>query len=358
MIHGHGGNVESLAQRLGCAAADIVDMSSNVNPLGPPPALTAHLAANLGRIRRLPEADAGSTVSRMARHLGRAPESVVAGNGTTELIYRLPRALTPRRVLILGPTYSDYEDACRQNGITPRFLLTGPETNFKVDLDALDRAADEADLVFICNPNNPTGVLTDPAAIDALSSRHPETCFVVDESYLPFAAPGETLSRSARPNLVVLHSLSKIFTLPGLRIGFATAHPDIISRLRRYDSPWSMNSLATAAVDFLMDNPLETELFIKDSARFLSDERRRFAQTLTTVAGIRTFPSHTSFILMALEGAHRSHALCAALGLRRILIRNCANFNGLSDRYVRVSLKSETENRRCCALLAAAVGGA
>ena len=353
MIHGHGGNVTALAGRLGCPAADIVDMSSNVNPLGSPARLMDHLVGALERIRQLPEADAGSTVSRMARYLGCTPASVVAGNGTTDLIYRLPRALTPRRVLIVGPTYADYADACRQNGISPRFLMAGPETDFHVDIDRLDRAVGQADLVVICNPNNPTGVLTDPDAIDALCARHPETCFVVDESYMPFAAPGASQRRRERPNLIVLQSLSKIFTLPGLRIWFAAAHPDIIARLRRYDSPWSMNALATAAVDFLMDNPGLTDAFIKESAAFLISERRRFIDRLATADGIRAFPSQTSFILLQFGGARRGTTFCEALGRRRILIRDCANFHGLSDRYIRVSLKSEAENRRCIDLLEA-----
>ncbi len=359
MIHGHGGNVEALARRLGCAAKDIVDMSSNVNPLGPPAALMSHLADALTRVRRLPEADAGATVDRMATQLGRSPEEVLAGNGSTELIYRIPRALAPRRVLIVGPTYADYGDACRQNDIDPEFFITDAAQDFQVDLDRLSAAVANADLVFICNPNNPTGVMTDPVAIDALCARYRATCFVVDESYLPFAAPGATLSRRQHPNLIVLHSLSKIFSLPGLRIGFATAPKDIVSRLRRFESPWSMNILAAAAVDFLMDHPSETAAFVRRSARFLDTQRQRFADALNkTVDGIRTFPSCTSFILMALKGRFTSRNVCNALSKRRVLLRDCANFHGLSDRYIRVSLKTEAENRRCIDLLAAAVGDA
>jgi threonine-phosphate decarboxylase len=358
MIFGHGGNVAALAVRLGVAATEIVDMSSNVNPLGPPEGLVDYLKREMSIIRRLPEADAGSTVHRMADFLGCTPDGVMAGNGTTELIYRIPRALSPRHVLIVGPTYADYADACRQNGIEPRWLSSREETGFETDLDQLAIAAETADMVFICNPNNPTGRLTDPAAIDDLCRRLPDTCFVVDESYLPFAAPAASLSRRQRPNLVVLHSLSKIFTLPGLRIGFLTAHPDVISRLRRYDTPWSMNGMAAAAVDYLMTHRVKTAAFVNESAASLAAERRRFMDALAPLNGIAPIESRTSFILMALNGGLTAGDVCRRLGDQRVLIRNCSNFHGLTDRFIRISMKTAEDNQRCIDLLTAVLGDA
>jgi len=141
MIIGHGGNIYELARAQNCAAAEITDMSSNVNPCGPLPGLQDHLARNLAVIASLPEADAGTITRLFAERSGVAPENVAPGNGSTQLLYALPRALGTRRALIAGPTYADYASACRQAGIAPDWLLAETDRRFRLDLDRLDSMA-------------------------------------------------------------------------------------------------------------------------------------------------------------------------------------------------------------------------
>ena len=124
MINGHGGNIFDKAKELGCDPMDILDMSSNVNPLGPMPGLMNHLHEHLERIIALPEAGAGSIIQAFSSRHDIDPKKVLAGNGTTQLIYTLPVALKIRQALILGPTYSDYADACRMHGVDFRFALS------------------------------------------------------------------------------------------------------------------------------------------------------------------------------------------------------------------------------------------
>ncbi|MFP4308664.1 MAG: threonine-phosphate decarboxylase CobD [Desulfococcaceae bacterium] len=350
MITGHGGNIYALAERLGCAPSEIIDMSSNVNPLGPPPGLLEFLSANLESVVALPEADAGAAVRAFSRRHGLDPNRVLAANGTTELIHTLPLALSPNSVLILGPTYADYADGCRMHGMESNFVFAEEKEQFQPDLKRLDHAFTEsgANLVFICNPNNPTGRLIPRKDLLDLIAAHRETTFVVDESYLPFVHNGETLSLlgADRPNLLVLHSMSKIFRVPGLRIGFAEGAPDKIARLKSFALPWRLNSLAGHAVVFLMARKRMVDRFLAETQAYLEAERHRLTGALAGAETVRTYPSHTSFLLIRLTGKTLSHQICETLAREGILIRDCANFQGLSDRFVRVSLKCAGENKR------------
>lgn len=346
MINGHGGNIYDMAQRLGCELSEIIDMSSNVNPLGPPPGLTAFLKKNMDTILALPEVDAKNAVYAFARRYNIDPHLVLAGNGTTQFIYTIPLALESRKVCILGPTYSDYADACVMHNIRYEFLIAEESLGFQPDINRIQKNIEGSDTVFICNPNNPTGVLIPADELEQLCGSHPGTYFVIDESYLPFVHHRDDQSMLGRglPNVIVLNSMSKIFRVPGLRIGFLISPENIIERFMRYILPWSANSLAQAAVSYLMEQEAETDAFIENTRVFLEAERSRFEKTLVNTSGIKFFPSTTSFILARVFGNHTAHEVLNSLAHDRILIRNCSNFRGLSDRFIRVSLKTQDIN--------------
>lgn len=347
MINGHGGNVYQMAKDLGCLPSDIVDMSSNVNPFGPPPGLTALLEENVHAITALPEVDAGAAVAAFSERYGLSPDQVVPGNGTTQLIHTLPQALETRQALIVAPTYSDYADACRMQNVPFDYFIVDASARFEPDMAMLSDAAGPADTVFICNPNNPTAHLIPGTDLAELCRHHPDTRFVIDESYLPFVTGGDahTLIRSGLPNVMVLHSMSKIFRVPGLRIGFLAAPADIIRKMKRYFLPWSVNSLAHLAVIYLMERQDEIDPFVEKSRRVLDHERKQMTARLEKVTTIEVFPSSTSFILLRLTGDHTAGGVCGALSREKILIRNCGNFEGLSEKFIRISLKTPEINR-------------
>ena len=157
MLNGHGGNIFEMARRHGCPAENILDMSSNINPLGPPPGLMDYLRTNLSVATRLPEVDSGETVRQYAEYLSVNPNRILAGNGTTQFIYAIPQAFKSRSMLIVGPAYSDYADACKLHGVSATMLMAAESDYFMPDLVLLKKKLAEADTVFICNPNNPTG---------------------------------------------------------------------------------------------------------------------------------------------------------------------------------------------------------
>ncbi len=346
MIFGHGGNIHEIADRLGCLPADIIDMSSNVNPLGPPEGLLDFLKENLHLITSLPETNAGGINRDFATYHRLHVETVLAGNGTTQFIYAIVKVLKSRNVLIVGPTYADYADACRMHRVPFEFLITEAKDAFHVDLNKLERALAKVDTVFICNPNNPTGTIVPVQALENLIRRHPDIFFIVDESYLPFVPNCTRLSLigNQSDNLIVLNSMSKIFGIPGLRIGFVIASKKTISRILNYYLPWSVNSLAQAAVSYLMNHEKTVQKFIRSSQNYLTDERTRFLELFTRTSDIIFFPGATSFILGKLSSM-QAHEVCKRLAKERILIRNCSNFNGLSDYYIRISLKTSHINQ-------------
>ena len=357
MIQGHGGNIVAMAEQLGCRQDEIIDMSSNINPLGTMPGLIEHLRSRLDRIRVLPEVDGRAAVKAIAALLGVAEQRVLAGGGTTQFIYSACAALKSKRVLIVGPTYADYIDGCRVHDIDPEFFLAEAATGFAPDLDRLAAALVGIDTVFLCNPNNPTGQLMPHGALLHLCRTHPQTRFIIDESYLPFvpAEQESSMSRVGLDNVIVLWSVSKIFGMPGLRAGFLVANPPVVERFRRYMQPWCVNSLAQEAVCFLGNNQAAVATFIEQTRACLALEGGLFRARLQH-GHLTLYPSATSYFLMGLPEDRTATAVCQALAEHRFLIRNCANFHGLSERYIRVALKDAATNAAVACHLLAAVG--
>ncbi|MBU0971511.1 MAG: aminotransferase class I/II-fold pyridoxal phosphate-dependent enzyme [Proteobacteria bacterium] len=346
MIQGHGGNKKELAGHLCCPVEDIIDMSSNLNPLGPPDNIHALILEKLGSIHSLPEPDAFAMRAGFARYYKIDPGQVIAGNGTTFFIYTIPKAIGAKRVVISGPTYSDYGDACAMHGIEALHCLAERSRNFQVDMGRLSDLAGSADLVFLCNPNNPTGALMPRDKIARLIEKHPNTCFVVDESYLPFVDDARNLSfvsDTRYSNLLVLSSMSKIFRIPGLRTGFLSGGKALINTVMGYYQPWSVNSLAQEVITDIFANPDAIEPFYEQTRNYIKTEKQIFVQALGQISGIRLFDAPPYFILAELEKM-RAPEFCRAIGEDKILIRDCSNFIGLSDQFVRFSLKTREVN--------------
>ena len=346
MIIGHGGNIYQIASKLGCAPSEIIDMSSNVNPLGTMPGLINFLGDSMAEITTLPEADSSGAVAAFADRYNIDPELVIAGNGTTQFIYSIPLALNTKKALILGPTYSDYADACKMHNADYTYLITEESESFEPDINKIEENISGCDTIFICNPNNPTGALIPSSNLESLCRSHPDIFFIIDESYMPFVKSGEKISmiRIGLPNVIILNSMSKIFKIPGLRIGFLISSKNIIKKLEPFMLPWSVNSIAQAAVLYLMEKRDEVDVFIKETRDFIEIEREIFISKFENISSIKLFPSTTTFILARLFGNYKAQNICSYMSQYKILIRDCSNFRGLSDNFIRISLKTRDIN--------------
>jgi len=353
MLTGHGGNVYALARKIGCSPLAITDMSSNVNPIGPPPGLLEYLSDNLNSATRLPEVDGGSIIDAFSKNYCVAPENILVANGTTQFIYTIPLGISSRKVLIVGPTYADYKDACIMHNVEYEYLITDESKEFALDMEQISRKIKGFDTVFICNPNNPTGTMIPADKLRSLVRSHPDVIFVIDESYLPFVVNGEneSMALSMGENVILLNSMSKIFKIPGLRIGFLISSKPVIQRLRRYALPWSVNSLAALSVKYVMEHSVLIDDFIGKTQIFLEREKRLFCEAVEEKTEIKLFPGKASFLLARLPGELTSDMVCNYLAEKKILIRDCTNFTGLSDKFIRVSLKTEKSNNLLARLL-------
>ncbi|MBU1341722.1 MAG: aminotransferase class I/II-fold pyridoxal phosphate-dependent enzyme [Proteobacteria bacterium] len=348
MIIGHGGNIKDLAKELGCAANDIIDMSSNLNPLGPPETIEKVICDNLYKIKSLPEPDAVTMRKGFAGFHSIDETNVIAGNGTTWFIYTIPKALGSKKVLILGPTYSDYKDACLMYNIDFQNCIAKDSTSFDPDIDDLSQMAKWADTVFICNPNNPTGSLISRQKLEYLIQKHDHTVFIVDESYLPFVDQANEVtlvSKTGYENLIVLSSMSKIFRIPGLRTGFLSARKPMVEKIMAYYQPWSVNALAQAVIEHIFDHPERIEPFYQNTRNYIKTEKQHFLESLKDIKGLKLFDSSTYFVLARLTNGMTAEQFCKKIGQQKILIRDCSNFFGLSDQYVRFSLKNRRINQ-------------
>jgi len=325
--------------------------------LGPPPELVRVFEEGLRLATVYPDPDCERLQEAAAVHLGVQPGQVTFANGAIELIYLVMQALRPETVLIPGPTFREYEIAARIWQARVKHFRLSPQKNFVPGLEQLIRAARGTDLVFLCNPNNPTGNLIPAEVLQPfLRFCAGEGIFVVlDESFLFFHPRWEELTciRQAERerNLLVLHSLTKFYAIPGLRVGCGVAHPDTIAFLSGYLPPWRVNGIAQAAVAAAFRLPE----YASQTRSFVKAERDFLAAALKRIPGITVFPSEANYLLLRLDGALTASLLADRLGRRGIIVRNCSNFAFLNDRYVRVAVKDRESNHRLLEELAAAL---
>jgi threonine-phosphate decarboxylase len=324
-----------------------LDFSASINPLGPPAAVLRAVRLALPAVARYPDPASAALIARLAARHGVAAEQVVVGNGSSELIQALPRAVRARRAAVVEPTYTEYLRASLLAGAeVEHWLAEGDDFT----PEPFDPAG--ADLVWLGNPNNPTGSMWDRARLIDWVRSFPRTVFAVDEAFLPFD-PGEaSLSLVSEvqhlPNLLVLRSLTKLYALPGLRLGYAVAQPELAELLREQLPPWSVNALAQAAGLAALDD----DDFLRRTYRWAEEERTFVCGRLAELPYLRPLESRTVFVLLRLHGCTAA-GLTAALAQRGLLVRDASNFVGLDGRHVRVSFRSPEDNRRLVAELAA-----
>lgn len=349
----HGGDILSMAKRLGCAVSDLIDLSSNLTPLGLPPGLREALVAKLPEISFLPESGSETLVHLFAGKYGCSPQQVLAGNGTTEFIYAVPESVQSRRALIIAPTYGDYQAASEWAGLEVDFFNLEADEDFALDFNRLSARLTGGELVFLCNPNNPTGrVVASRALLDFILA-HPASEFLIDESYLPFVDEPSLAGLPLPANLFLLCSSSKIYGIPGLRLGFLVASEEKMARFAARRKPWGVNRMAQVAGEYLLEHG---DGYVQAVRDFLARTRPGFVARLAALPGVQVVPGAANFILSRLAGPLTAARLREAMLGQRIMIRDCGNFTGLDARYFRVSLQEIDRNERCLAALAEILG--
>ncbi|MEW6547666.1 MAG: threonine-phosphate decarboxylase CobD [Bacillota bacterium] len=358
----HGGRIWEAARNLGADPHKILDFSANLNPFGPPAAVIALLRERLGDVAHYPEPRGGGLKRALADHLGISPDRLVVGNGAAELIWCFCRVVSPRTVLIPSPTFTEYARAVRACGGEVHHLPMNPEI-FRFPLEQLLaalRSGCRYDLVVVCNPNNPTGTLAATEELDALLAavRGTDTWVLVDESFLGFlpepgAASVRRLPLARHARLAVLDSFTKLYCLPGLRLGYLTGPPDLVSKIEETRDPWSVSVLAQAAGL----QCLREQEYLARTRASLPLFRTALSEELSRIPGLRVLPSTANFLLLRLRVCIQGRAgparvAASQLAKRLILVRECSDFAGLEDgSYLRVAVRLPQENARLISAL-------
>ena len=354
LIRYHGGNVYAAARNSGLATTDFLDFSANINPLGLSPRVRAALLATLDSVVCYPDPDAVALKTAIADTYQVSGDCIETGNGAVELIYLLCRALSPRRVLLPAPSFGEYEAATRAAGLPFSRIPLSAEANFVPDIAAICAGLQPGDLLFFCNPNNPTGVIMTSEQLEPLIAQATAigTHIVVDESFIDFR-PTER-AESCRDlvgrfsGITVLHSLTKFLAVPGLRLGFLLGQPALVQKLEKMRDPWNVNVMAQAAgVAGLQD-----QTYRRETVQLVEQEKTAMHLQLETISGIKVFSPSVNFVLADLGATGwNAESLQQQLWQEQVLIRNCASFPGLSDCYIRLAVKQPAENQRLIGLL-------
>jgi len=291
-----------------------------------------HLSTILPKTMRYPESEAQSLKAALSERYALKSSQFSIGNGSIDIIYRIAQAFSAKKSLIVFPTFSEYSKACTVNNHTIQLCY---RENLSISIDI-----HQPDLVWLCNPNNPDGYCFDRKELQILFYTYPQVTFVIDQSFIDFSlqealAPTSVLEF---PNLILIHSLTKRYTIPGLRIGYVIASESIIGQLDQYKIPWSVNTLAIEAGKYIMR--CKEDSF---NLKAWLEERNRLQEEISKIGLFKIIPSQTPFFLVTLLKG-KAADLKAFLLKEDILIRVATDFDNNGVEMIRLNTLSPALN--------------
>ncbi|MEI6422250.1 MAG: cobyric acid synthase, partial [Lentisphaerota bacterium] len=378
----HGGNPQALLKRLGLKHTPEIkaDFSVNINPSGPPLSVSrALLSLNEKLYSDYPEIYAETALRSLAKAHNLSVDSVLVGNGSTELFSMIIQSFKPAKIAWIAPSYSGYAEICAAHGVpaAPAFCTSATD-NFRINIRQL--ASSDADMFFLCSPNNPTGALIGKEKILEFAAERKNSVFIVDESFIDFLAVSETetlFSEKLPLNIIVVKSLTKFFSIAGVRLGMLYANPSTAAKIAKARLPWSVNAIAQKLSPLLYADVK----YIANTKRDICELRKNLSGALAKIPGLKVYPSHANFLLCELrkgrnsnnleiksnskiteggfsyppsvqdkinndynEMIHNADMLQAELLKRGLLIRSCSNWERLGPNFFRLAVLDRDSN--------------
>lgn len=349
MFKDHGGYRKHISNQ---GNNGILDFSASINPFGYPHKVRDVIREKFDDILHYPDIDCSGLRKCLARRIGHSEDEIIVGNGSTELFYLIPRALRPKKGILFQPTFNEFAEALKSSYTEVLNTLLKEEDNFCFTYSANDFHDKKADMVFFCNPNNPTGQLVEKGVILDMVRQHPHIIFVVDEAFIDFVDEPEKYSvideTGATGNLIVVRSLTKFYGFPGLRIGYLVARQDVAKKLMEYKEPWTVNTFAQYAAMVA----LEDREFVLKSRELIFREQSYLFSELSGISGLVPYKPAANYIFIKIrDSGITSSWLRKQLLNYGIAIRDCSSFTGLNDTYFRVAVRTRGENMRLVAAL-------
>ena len=337
----HGGDIYTAGERY----EKVYDFSANINPLGMPKEAETAAARSLSSCEHYPDPLCRRLTEKISAVEKVKSNQVVCGNGAADLIFRLALALRPGKSMVCAPTFSEYEQGLKSSGSQVVYHILREEEGFHLTEDILLQieAEDGLDLLFLCNPNNPVGDLTDRTLMERILSvcRDKDIIVVVDECFMDLTGKAEAFSLTGKlsqyENLMILKAFTKSYAMAGLRLGYLlSANEELLDKVFAFGQPWSVSTPAQEAGRAA----LCTEGYLKKALILISREKKRLCQALRG-KGFRVFPPEANYIFFFCEKGEQFRTAMAEKG---ILIRSCGNYPGLSENFLRIAVRTPEEN--------------
>ncbi len=334
----HGGDLLSYSHMYD---GELIDFSSNINPLGVPKGLKEHLFRNFDEVEKYPDIKYRKLKSSIAKYLGANEKNILVGNGAMEIIDIFN--LIANRVITTSPAFSEYKLRAKVHG--KEYLEINYDNEFKLNLPAFEKQIKAGDLIIIGNPNNPTGLrLTKEELLtlyDLTISRG--AYLLLDEAFFEFAPDDydsiKIFKKRNFTNVCIIRAATKFFAIPGLRLGYGCAGLDIVEKIEEKSLTWSVNTLAALAGEYIFNQ----RDYIEESKKYIEREREFLLGELKKIEGIRVYKSHTNYILIKLDNRDEDYAFNEFIK-NGILIRKCSSFKTLGKNHIRVAIKDRDKN--------------
>ena len=326
----HGGQIYNADGSTG----NFLDFSANINPLGISEKIRAAIIENLDGIKNYPDPNATELKAAISKRYKVPPENLILLNGAAEFFYLYLNVTRPQKVLIPVPSFSEYERAARAINAEIKYFYTRADENFCIDIKKL--LAQDSDLIILGRPNNPTGNLI---SLDEIKTLSAAKNILVDESFIDFLDV-ESARNFVSEKVTTVQSLTKIFAIPGLRLGFAVAEKNLAEKLNAAKDIWNVNFLAQKAGTAALSD----EKFFSDTKNWLQVEKKYFVERLKKFSRLQVFEPTANFVLMKFDTAELAKTVLEKLRSEKILLRSCENFAGLDARFLRSAIRTRSDN--------------
>lgn len=339
----HGGNIYKKAKELGLSESRLIDFSANISPLGLPEHIREAMVRSIDGTINYPDPDCTDLKEAIAEADGTNSSYISCGNGGADLLYRLAFGLKPQKVLLPVPAFVEYEEACTAAGAMMVYYPMGKD--FMIGEDFPDAITEDTDMVIICNPNNPTGLLTSREMIlNILDKSRENHCKVmVDECFLEICR--NEAQYTVKPyieqydNLIILKSFTKLYAMPGVRLGYIIcSDPEVIRKADHAGQAWSVSHIAQQAGIAALKYPHYKEAVIKEVYKELSFMKDAFSRL-----PVELYDGQANYLFFRTPGITDLDTRLEKYG---IMIRNCSNYVNLGDDYWRVGIKSHQDNEK------------
>lgn len=324
--------------------SDVIDFSVNTNPLGTPESVKRAVQESVAKIEHYPDVRCEALRKAISRFEQVNMEEILCGNGAAELFFAAVQAVCPQKALVIAPSFSEYEEALRSVGAEVEYYYLCEEDNFQIREDYVDKLSEEIDMIFLCNPNNPTGQTIDRDMLIKILDccKKQNIVVILDECFLEFLDEPNRYEmsdlRGEYPNLLIIKAFTKIFSMPGLRLGYAiSSNQDILEEMSWKLQQWNVSVPAQMAGVAALEKPKE---YIRQTREYVSGQRE-YMRNIMKMMGYVVFASKANYLFFKGRPGLEKEALEAGF-----LIRDCQNYEGLSEGFYRIAVRTKEENER------------